>query len=142
MRGFRGHIYASIRYLEDFSPGVTKRFFAWRRRWRRNLEPAREALLVAKIQGCLPKSRGWVRPPSKDRCTARSKQAGRRCWNWGHATPDGTRSRVCWMHGARAAPHGIKAWRKAMKWDGKQHRKMWVRVKKSDRFRGTDGVED
>jgi hypothetical protein len=97
----------SLAWLENFSPGATKRWVGDSKRgWKRNVGPSHQAILVARIQGRSRKSPGSPRPPSKDRCTARSKQAGRRCWNWAKPKPGGGRYPTCHMHGACAAPYG------------------------------------
>jgi hypothetical protein len=140
MRGFRGTLWASLAWLENFSPGVTKRWVGDSKKgWKRCVEPAHAKLVSLRIQGRLQKPR-FPRPASKDRCQAQSKQAGRQCRNYGKPKPGGGRYPTCHWHGACAAPYGIRAWKLAMKWDGTQHRKMWVRVNQSSRFRGTGGV--
>jgi hypothetical protein len=110
MRGFRGPLWPSLARLENFSPGATKRWVGTSKLgWKRNVGPAHTALLVAKIQGRLRKRRGVPRPSSKDRCKARSKQAGRQCRNWAHPKPGSGRYPTCHMHGAMAAPFGQRA---------------------------------
>jgi hypothetical protein len=142
MRGFSGPLWPSLAWLENFSPGATKRFIGDSKKgWKRNVGPAHEAFRVAQIQGRLRKSPGRPAPPSKDRCTAHNRQ-GARCGQWAKPKPGGGRYPTCHYHGACAAPYGIRGWRQVMKWDGTQHRKMWVRVKKSDRERGTGGVQE
>jgi hypothetical protein len=132
-RGFRGRLQESLTWLENFSPGARARFLGDRMKgWERNIGPAHAAALVARIQGRMPRPRGFIHPPSRDRCTARSKQTGQQCGHWRMRKEDGNgRYPVCYAHGARAAKFGIRAWRQVMRWDGKQHRKMWVRVRKS-----------
>jgi hypothetical protein len=141
-RGFRGPWWAMLAWLEDYSPGASKRWYGDSKRgWKRNVGPACEAYLVAKIQGRLRRSPGAPRPPTKDRCRAHNRQ-GERCGQWAKPKAEGGRYPTCHYHGACAAPYGKLAWRLEMRWDGKQHRKMWVRVKQADRFRGTDGVDE
>jgi hypothetical protein len=134
-RGFRGPLWASLAWLEDFSPGVTKRWVGDSKRgWKRNTGPACEAVLVARIQGRWRETSGRPRPSSKDRCKAWSRQAQRQCWNYGKLMPDGTRNRVCRNHGADGAPYGKLAWKRVMRWDPKTgtHRKVAVKVRRSD----------
>jgi len=132
-RGFRGPVQASLRWLEDRAPGAIKLFYGDRMKgWKRNIGPARAALVSLEIQGRLPKPRHHY-PPSKDRCAARSKRTGEQCKQWAHPKGDGTRYRTCWYHGGPGGKHGGKSMRQVMKWDGTQHRKMWIPVRRSDK---------
>ena len=93
MPGFRGHISATLRWLENFSPGASSRFFGDRRKgWKRNMAPAGAACRVARIQ-----RREWAHgvppPPSKDRCIAISKGTGQQCKHWAMLKPDGSGGR-------------------------------------------------
>ena len=127
-RGFRGPLQASLTWLEDRSPGVRKRWAGDRwKGWPRNFGPGLEKLM----QGANRRT-GVPFPPSQFRCTATSKRTGERCRNWGHPWPDGSRCPTCRYHGALGAPYGKLAWRWGMRWDGKQHRKMAVPVRRSD----------
>jgi hypothetical protein len=131
-KGFRGRLQESLTWLEDRSPGARARFLGDRMKgWKRNVGPAHVAAFGAALQGRVG-HKGFVHPPSKDRCTARSKQTGKQCGHWRMRKEDGSgRYPVCYAHGARAAKFGIRAWRQVMCWDGTQHRKMWMRVRKS-----------
>ena len=132
-RGYRGHKYAILRWLEDFSPGVSRRVIGdTMKGWQRNVGPARAKLVSLEIQGRLRKSPGRPFPPSKFRCTAKAKHRGDRCRNWGHPWPDGTRCRTCFFHGAMAAPFGRLSGSYKMRWDGKGFSKVWTLNRKRD----------
>jgi len=133
-RGFRGRLFECLDWLEDRSPGAKARYYGERfKAWKRNVGQS-HAVLLSQGRVRLRQSPGRPSvPPSNVRCTARAKLTGERCKNYGHRWPDGTRNRVCRYHGALGAPHGIKGWRKVMKWTGTKHERVWVRCKKSER---------
>ena len=145
MPGFRGHIYATLRWLENLSPGASRRFFGDRRKgWKRNVAPAHEAVRVARRMVKLRVRREWARgippPPSKFRCTAISKSTGQRCKHWAMLKPDGSGERypTCGGrggHGASGGRFGHLAWQKRTHWNGREFVERKVRV-----FRGGDAA--
>jgi hypothetical protein len=136
--GFRGHIYATLRWLENLSPGATRRFFGDRRKgWKRNVAPAHEAVRVAPRMVKLRVRREWARglppPPSKFRCTAISKSTRQRCRHWAMLKPDGNGGRypTCGGrggHGASGGRYGRLAWQTRMDWNGREFVERKVQV--------------
>jgi hypothetical protein len=131
-RGFRGGLQESITWLENFSPGVSARFYTFNRGWTRNTEPMRAKRESLKIQGRLRYSPGVPRPSSRDRCTAHNRQ-GERCGQYAHPKGDGTRYATCWWHGGPAGKFGHLSGRYVMRHDSATgtFRKMWTPIRRS-----------